>query len=114
MRLKHLDASSRWNGRGDMKHRAKAAAVTDVGPGTIVVNNAGLDCKHGSLLSMTWDDWNLVLDTICVNILVSQQMARRMCTGLWPTNIGSGTSVFGYAGPWRHMEPAWRVRRTDD
>jgi gluconate 5-dehydrogenase len=50
---------------------------------------------------VTWDDWNLVLDTnLRGTFFVAQQMARRMVKHRYGRiiNIGSVTSVFGYAG----------------
>jgi len=66
----------------------------------IVVNNAGCNARKPAL-DVTWDDWNMVLDTnLRGTFFVAQQMARRMIQHGYGRiiNIGSVTSVFGYAG----------------
>ncbi len=66
----------------------------------ILVNNAGCNARKPAL-DVTWDDWNLVLDTnLRGSFFVAQQMARRMVQHGYGRiiNIGSVTSVFGYAG----------------
>jgi NAD(P)-dependent dehydrogenase (short-subunit alcohol dehydrogenase family) len=66
----------------------------------ILVNNAGCNVRKPAL-DVTWDDWNLVLDTnLRGSFFVAQQMARRMVPHGYGRiiNIGSVTSVFGYAG----------------
>src|SRR5580700_6764587 len=66
----------------------------------ILVNNAGCNARKPAL-DVTWDDWNLVLDTnLRGTFFVAQQMARRMVQYGYGRiiNIGSVTSVFGYAG----------------
>ena len=50
---------------------------------------------------MSWEDWNLVLDTnLRGTFFVAQTVARLMipCRYGRIINIGSVTSVFGYAG----------------
>jgi NAD(P)-dependent dehydrogenase (short-subunit alcohol dehydrogenase family) len=66
----------------------------------ILVNNAGCNVRKKAV-EITWDDWNLVLDTnLRGAFFVAQSVAREMI----PLNrgriinIGSVTSVFGYAG----------------
>ena len=52
-------------------------------------------------LEVTWDDWNLVLDTnLRGSFFVAQEAARLMKAHGYGRiiNIGSVTSVFGYAG----------------
>jgi NAD(P)-dependent dehydrogenase (short-subunit alcohol dehydrogenase family) len=66
----------------------------------ILVNNAGCNVRKPAL-DVSWDDWNLVLDTnLRGSFFVAQQMARRMVPHGYGRiiNIGSVTSVFGYAG----------------
>jgi NAD(P)-dependent dehydrogenase (short-subunit alcohol dehydrogenase family) len=80
--------------------RMAAAAEAAVGQVHILVNNAGCNVRKPAL-EVTWDDWNLVLDTnLRGSFFVAQQMARRMVPRGYGRiiNIGSVTSVFGYAG----------------
>jgi gluconate 5-dehydrogenase len=66
----------------------------------ILVNNAGCNVRKPAL-EVTWDDWNLVVDTnLRGSFFVAQQMARQMLPHGYGRiiNIGSVTSVFGYAG----------------
>ena len=80
--------------------RMADAAETACGQIHILVNNAGCNVRKPAL-EVTWDDWNLVLDTnLRGSFFVAQQMARRMASHRYGriVNIGSVTSVFGYAG----------------
>ena len=80
--------------------RMAAAAEAACGQIHIVVNNAGCNVRKPAL-DITWEDWNLVLDTnLRGSFFVAQQMARRMAPHGYGRiiNIGSVTSVFGYAG----------------
>jgi NAD(P)-dependent dehydrogenase (short-subunit alcohol dehydrogenase family) len=66
----------------------------------ILVNNAGCNVRKPAF-EVTWDDWNLILDTnLRGSFFVAQQMAKQMATHSYGRiiNIGSVTSVFGYAG----------------
>jgi NAD(P)-dependent dehydrogenase (short-subunit alcohol dehydrogenase family) len=66
----------------------------------ILVNNAGCNVRKPAL-EVTWDDWNLVVDTnLRGSFFVAQQIAKRMVPHNYGRiiNIGSVTSVFGYAG----------------
>ena len=66
----------------------------------ILVNNAGCNVRKPAL-DVTWDDWNLVLDTnLRGTFFVAQAIARSMVQHHYGRiiNIGSVTSVFGYAG----------------
>ncbi|MGC2300281.1 MAG: SDR family oxidoreductase [Acidobacteriaceae bacterium] len=66
----------------------------------ILVNNAGCNVRKAAL-DVTWDDWNLVLDTnLRGSFFVAQAIARGMIAHGYGriVNIGSVTSVFGYAG----------------
>jgi len=80
--------------------RMAAATEQICGQVHILVNNAGCNARKPAL-DVTWDDWNLVLDTnLRGSFFVAQQMARRMVQHGYGRiiNIGSVTSVFGYAG----------------
>jgi NAD(P)-dependent dehydrogenase (short-subunit alcohol dehydrogenase family) len=80
--------------------RMAAATEAHFGQVHILVNNAGCNARKPAL-DVTWDDWNLVLDTnLRGTFFVAQQMARRMVQYGYGRiiNIGSVTSVFGYAG----------------
>jgi NAD(P)-dependent dehydrogenase (short-subunit alcohol dehydrogenase family) len=80
--------------------RMAAATEQAWGQVHILVNNAGCNIRKPAL-DVTWDDWNLVLDTnLRGTFFVAQQMARHMVQHGYGRiiNIGSVTSVFGYAG----------------
>ena len=77
-----------------------AAAEQAFGRIHILINNAGCNVRKPAL-DVTWDDWNLILDTnLRGSFFVAQQIARRMLPHRYGriVNIGSVTSVFGYAG----------------
>jgi NAD(P)-dependent dehydrogenase (short-subunit alcohol dehydrogenase family) len=77
-----------------------AASVKALGQVHILVNNAGCNVRKPAL-DVTWDDWNLVLDTnLRGSFFVAQQIAKQMVPHGYGriVNIGSVTSVFGYAG----------------
>jgi NAD(P)-dependent dehydrogenase (short-subunit alcohol dehydrogenase family) len=77
-----------------------AAAEKEFGHLDILVNNAGCNVRKPAL-DVTWDDWNLILDTnLRGSFFVSQAVARRMIPRNYGriVNIGSVTSVAGYAG----------------
>jgi len=66
----------------------------------ILVNNAGCNVRKPAL-EISWDEWNLVLDTnLRGTFFVAQAIARQMIPRGYGRiiNIGSVTSVFGYAG----------------
>jgi gluconate 5-dehydrogenase len=66
----------------------------------ILVNNAGCNIRKPAL-EVTWADWNQILETnLRGTFFVSQAIARRMIPRGYGriVNIGSVTSVFGYAG----------------
>lgn len=66
----------------------------------ILVNNAGCNVRKPAL-EVTWADWNQVLDTnLRGTFFVAQAVARGMIAKGYGRiiNIGSVTSVFGYAG----------------
>ncbi|MGA7963928.1 MAG: glucose 1-dehydrogenase [Candidatus Acidiferrales bacterium] len=80
--------------------RAVEAAQTAFGHLEILVNNAGCNVRKPAL-DVTWDDWNLILDTnLRGSFFVAQAVARRMIPRDYGRiiNIGSVTSVAGYAG----------------
>lgn len=66
----------------------------------VLVNNAGCNVRKPAL-EVSWDDWNTVLDTnLRGSFFVAQAFARGMVERGYGRiiNIGSVTSVFGYAG----------------
>ena len=66
----------------------------------ILVNNAGCNVRKPAL-EVTPEDWDLVLDTnLRGTFFVAQAIARKMIPRAYGRiiNIGSVTSVFGYAG----------------
>jgi NAD(P)-dependent dehydrogenase (short-subunit alcohol dehydrogenase family) len=66
----------------------------------ILVNNAGCNIRKPAL-DVTWADWNQILDTnLRGTFFVAQAIGRRMTAKGYGriVNIGSVTSVFGYAG----------------
>ena len=66
----------------------------------ILVNNAGCNVRKRAV-DVTWDDWNLILDTnLRGAFFVAQEVARLMIPHRRGRiiNIGSLTSVAGYAG----------------
>jgi len=76
------------------------AAEASYGHVDILVNNAGCNVRKPAF-DVTWDDWNLILDTnLRGSFFVAQQIAKRMALRGYGriVNIGSVTSVFGYAG----------------
>jgi len=77
-----------------------AAAEGAFGHVDILVNNAGCNVRKPAL-EVTWDDWNLILDTnLRGSFFVAQAIARGMIARGYGRiiNIGSVTSVAGYAG----------------
>ena len=80
--------------------RMAAEAEKAFGHLDILVNNAGCNVRKPAL-DVTWDDWNLILDTnLRGSFFVAQAVARRMIPRGYGriVNIGSVTSVAGYAG----------------
>jgi len=80
--------------------KAVEAALGHYGKIDILVNNAGCNARKPAL-DVTWDDWNMVLDTnLRGTFFVAQAVARGMIARRYGRiiNIGSVTSVFGYAG----------------
>src|SRR5262249_45812497 len=76
------------------------AALRHYGKIDILVNNAGCNVRKPAL-DVTWEDWNLILDTnLRGTFFVSQAVARHMIAQKYGRiiNIGSVTSVAGYAG----------------
>ena len=66
----------------------------------ILVNNAGCNVRKPAL-EVTWDDWNLVLDTnLRGSFFTAQAVARGMIAHGYGRiiSIGSVTSAFGFAG----------------
>jgi NAD(P)-dependent dehydrogenase (short-subunit alcohol dehydrogenase family) len=80
--------------------RMADGAIEAFGRIDILVNNAGCNVRKPAA-DVTWDDWNLVLDTnLRGAFFVAQAIARHMLPRRSGriVNIGSVTSVFGYAG----------------
>ncbi len=76
------------------------AAYSNYGKIDILVNNAGCNVRKPAV-DVTWDDWNLVLDTnLRGAFFVAQAVAKRMIPQKYGRiiNIGSVTCVAGYAG----------------
>jgi NAD(P)-dependent dehydrogenase (short-subunit alcohol dehydrogenase family) len=85
-------------------HASIQAAVASIeahfGKIDILVNNAGCNIRKPAL-DVTWDDWNTILDTnLRGSFFVAQAVARGMVERGYGRiiNIGSVTSVAGYAG----------------
>jgi gluconate 5-dehydrogenase len=77
-----------------------AEAEAAFGQVHILVNNAGCNVRKPAF-DITWEDWNLVLDTnLRGSFFVAQAIARDMVKHGYGRiiNIGSVTSVAGYAG----------------
>ena len=80
--------------------RMAAEAEQAFGKIDILVNNAGCNVRKPAL-EVTWEDWNTVLDTnLRGSFFVAQAVARGMVDRGYGriVNIGSVTSVAGYAG----------------
>src|SRR5947208_5976610 len=80
--------------------RMAGAALAGAGRVDILVNNAGCNIRKPAL-DVTWEDWNTILDTnLRGTFFVAQALARRMIPAGYGRiiNIGSVTSVAGYAG----------------
>lgn len=92
-----LELDVRDQGSIERMAAASASACEQI---HILVNNAGCNVRKPAL-DVTWDDWNLVLDTnLRGSFFVAQNIARSMVPHGYGRiiNIGSVTSVFGYAG----------------
>jgi len=77
-----------------------AGAHSAYGKIDILVNNAGCNVRKPAA-DVTWDDWNLVIDTnLRGGFFVAQAVARTMIPRRYGRiiNIGSVTCVAGYAG----------------
>ncbi|MSO56835.1 MAG: glucose 1-dehydrogenase [Acidobacteria bacterium] len=90
-----LDVRDEGSIRRMVSEAAKAFGHID-----ILVNNAGCNVRKPAV-DVTWDDWNLILDTnLRGAFFVAQSVANEMipCGRGRIINIGSVTSVMGYAG----------------
>ncbi len=86
----------------DLASIQKMAADAEAAFGQIhvLVNNAGCNVRKPAL-DVTWDDWNLILDTnLRGSFFVAQAVARGMVQRNYGRiiNVGSVTSVSGFAG----------------
>ncbi len=84
----------------DSIQRMVAAAHAELGKIDILVNNAGCNIRKPAL-DVTWEDWNTILNTnLRGPFFVAQAVARHMISREYGRiiNIGSVTSVNGYAG----------------
>ena len=84
----------------DSIQRMAEAAVAQFGKIDILVNNAGCNVRKPAL-DVTWEDWNLILDTnLRGTFFVSQAVARHMIPRRYGRiiNVGSVTCVAGSAG----------------
>jgi NAD(P)-dependent dehydrogenase (short-subunit alcohol dehydrogenase family) len=109
--LREFEAEIKALGRGvvgldlDVRDQAsirKAAREAEHAFGRIdiLVNNAGCNVRKPAI-DVTWDDWNLILDTnLRGSFFVAQAVAHGMMARGYGRiiNIGSVTSVAGYAG----------------
>ena len=80
--------------------QAVEAAHAALGRIDILVNNAGCNIRKPAV-DVTWEDWNTILDTnLRGPFFVAQAVARHMIPRRYGRiiNIGSVTSVAGYAG----------------
>jgi NAD(P)-dependent dehydrogenase (short-subunit alcohol dehydrogenase family) len=84
----------------DSIRKMAASAEAAFGHIDILVNNAGCNVRKPAL-DLTWEEWNSILDTnLRGSFFVSQAFARGMIAQRYGRiiNIGSVTSVAGYAG----------------
>lgn len=84
----------------DSIQRFVPVVIEHYGKIDVLVNNAGLNVRKPAL-DITWEDWNVVLETnLRGSFFVSQAVARVMIPRKYGRiiNIGSVTTVFGYAG----------------
>jgi gluconate 5-dehydrogenase len=75
------------------------AAIGHYGKIDILVNNAGCNVRKPAV-DVSWDEWNLVLDTnLRGTFFVAQAVAKGMIPRRYGriVNIGSVTAIFGYA-----------------
>lgn len=87
-------------GKSESIRAAAAGVLSHFGKVDILVNNAGCNVRKPAL-DITWGDWNQVLDTnLRGSFFVAQAFAKGMTERSYGRiiNIGSVTSVFGYAG----------------
>ncbi len=84
----------------DSIQQMAADAHAEFGKIDILVNNAGCNVRKPAA-DVTWDDWNLILDTnLRGTFFVAQAIGRHMIERQYGRiiNIGSVTCVAGYAG----------------
>jgi len=84
----------------DSIRSAVGEAESTFGAIDILVNNAGMNIRKPAI-DVTWDDWNRILDTnLRGTFFVAQAVAKGMIQRGYGRiiNVGSVTSVAGYAG----------------
>ncbi|MEW6357946.1 MAG: glucose 1-dehydrogenase [Planctomycetota bacterium] len=84
----------------DSIQKAVERVHAEYGKIDILVNNAGCNVRKPSV-DVTWDDWNLILDTnLRGTFFMAQAAAKKMIPRKYGRiiNIGSVTCVAGYAG----------------
>lgn len=81
-------------------HSAVAEGESAFGSIDILVNNAGMNIRKPAI-EVSWEDWNRILDTnLRGSFFVAQAVAKGMIKRGYGRiiNVGSVTSVAGYAG----------------
>ena len=100
-RLGRRTASVSLDVRDEVSIRAAIAEAEQAfGRIDILVNNAGMNIRKPAV-EVTWDDWNQIIDTnLRGAFFVAQAVAKGMIARRYGRiiNIGSVTSVAGYAG----------------
>jgi gluconate 5-dehydrogenase len=81
-------------------HTMAEKAIAHYGRIDILINNAGCNIRKAAI-DLTWDEWNTVIETnlrgmFFVSTLIAKEMIRHQYGRI--INIGSVTSLFGYAG----------------
>ena len=103
--------------RDERSIRSAVAEAEDAfGSIDILVNNAGMNIRKPAV-EVTWNDWNQILDTnLRGTFFVAQAVAKGMIAKGYGRiiNIGSVTSVAGYAGLAPYGASRGGIRQTHD